>query len=103
VAITLTLAAAFEPYGPEWVILQKKFSTGATLREIGSMGEIMSELIGIPPPPREAKRNVGEMLRWFRRHWCVICPWLPHVQLRDYKEQIIDGLRQMVETMGGIL
>jgi hypothetical protein len=102
VAITATIAAMGEPACgcAEYRLLQAKFSTGATLREITSVAEVISLLAQIPGPSREAKRNVGEMVRWFKWNWGVVRAWLPLLHLRDSDNLVIDGTREIGETKG---
>jgi hypothetical protein len=84
----------------EYHLLQVKFSTGATLREISSIAELIAFLAGIPGPSREAKRNVAEMVRWFKWNWSAASAWLPMLALRDKADRVIDGRREISETKG---
>jgi hypothetical protein len=84
----------------EYRLLQIRFSTGVTLREISSIAEIVSILARIPGPSREAKRNVAVMMRWFRSNWPLVSGWLPALQLRDKDDRVINGKREIGETKG---
>jgi hypothetical protein len=76
-------------------ILQLAFSTGVRLRELRSIALVLANVAGIPPPHREARRNSGVVLAWFRRHWDVVLPLLPTLQLRDSDGNPINGMREV--------
>jgi hypothetical protein len=79
----------------EFRVLAARFSTGVTIRELVSVAEIVSSLARISPPSRDAKRNFGLMIRWFRSRWTSVGPWLPLISLCDEERCIIDGAREL--------
>jgi hypothetical protein len=81
----------------EFGILEAKFSTGASLAELASVAEVIAVSAKIAPPPREAKRNFGLMVQWFRTRWRSVAPWLPLVALTDVDGWVIDGRRELLE------
>ena len=81
----------------EFRVLQVKFSSGVTLRELTSIARILSLLAGIPEPPRTCKRSFPNLIKWFIANWQRVSPFLPCVQLRDDNNEIIDGRRELIE------
>jgi hypothetical protein len=81
----------------EFRVLAAKFSTGVTIRELASVAEIVSSLARISPPSRDAKRNFGLMIRWFRSRWTSVAAWLPFISLCDDDLRMIDGARELCD------
>jgi hypothetical protein len=78
-------------------VLQAKFSSGVRLRDLRSIALVICTLAKIEPPGRDAKRQLGLMLAWFRGNWEVVSSWLPFVHLCDDGGRPIDGQREFVE------
>jgi hypothetical protein len=78
-------------------ILSAKFSSGITFKELRSVAQVIVERGHIDPPCRDAKRNFGLLVAWFRRNWTGVLPWLDVIQLRDENDCVIDGMREMIE------
>jgi hypothetical protein len=68
------------------------------LRELRSIAIVITSLANVEPPGRDAKRQLGLMLDWFRRNWAVVACWLPFVNLCDERGRPIDGQREFVEA-----
>jgi hypothetical protein len=83
---------------PEVQILQAKFSSGVRLRELRSIALVIVAIANLEPPGRDAKRQLGLMLDWFRQNWAVVACWLPFVNLRDERGRTIDGQREFMEA-----
>jgi hypothetical protein len=79
----------------EFQILQAQFSSGVRLPELRSIALVLSSIADLPPPGRDAKRQLGLMVQWFVRHWNVVSCWLPFVTLRDEQGLPIDGRREL--------
>jgi hypothetical protein len=77
--------------------LSLKFSSGVTLKELGSIANVLVSVTGIDPPGRAEKRKYNEMVAWFGANWAAIEPWMPLIALRDRNGRIIDGEREMIE------
>jgi hypothetical protein len=85
--------------GEEIRILRAKFSSGVTLKELGSVGVLLSSLLDIAPPPRPARRSYVLLLKWFKERWSHILPILPFIQLRDDNDVPIDGQRELLDLL----
>jgi hypothetical protein len=81
----------------EFRILQVKFSSGVTLRELRSIASVLCQMAGIKPPSREENRHFPDLIKWFRQSWPVIAPWLPLISLRDERNRVVDGRRELFE------
>jgi hypothetical protein len=81
----------------EFKILQAKFSSGVTIRELQSVAEVLAGCTGILPPGREAKRSFAVLIKWYVRSWPRISPWLGIIELRDERGLVIDGQRESLE------
>jgi hypothetical protein len=78
-------------------MLQIKFSSGVTLKELRSLATIIVLFGSVVPPGRNAKRHFPEMVKWFVDNWAQITPWLPLIALRDQNFRVIDGHREGLE------
>jgi hypothetical protein len=78
-------------------LLQAKFSSGVTIRELLSVASVCAACAAIQPPGREAKRNFRLLMKWFIESWTRIGPWLAVVELRDERGVAIDGTREFME------
>jgi hypothetical protein len=81
----------------EFRLLQIKFSSGVTLKELRSVAAIIVMFGQVTPPGRNAKRHFPEMVKWFVNNWTQISPWLSFITLRDQNLPIIDGHREGIE------
>jgi hypothetical protein len=77
--------------------LQMKFSSGIRLHELRSVAAIVSQMTQIEPPERRAKRSYPLLVKWFKDNWGCVAMVLPLIQLRDAKDRVIDGRREMCE------
>lgn len=81
-----------------WSILKWHFSSGIRLKELASISIILSSLIKIPQPSRDERRSFPLLLNWYSANWILIEPLLPMINLRDSKDQIINGTRELYES-----
>jgi hypothetical protein len=58
---------------------------------------VIAQFAGIAPPSRAEKRNCADLVRWFRRSWKAIAPWLSLIELRDELNVKIDSTREVAD------
>jgi hypothetical protein len=82
----------------EMNFLQRKFSSGISLRELCSVAVIAATFAKISPPRRDSKRNRTALVQWFHSNWSQVLPFLVAIELRDTKGVVVDGIREIIET-----
>jgi hypothetical protein len=86
----------------EFRLLQVKFSTGVTLKELRSVSTVLVRFGGIKPPGKAARRRYNDLVKWYIANWAAIAAWLPFISLRDQYDGIIDGQREAIEKLFGL-
>lgn len=82
----------------EYRTLLQKFSSGVRLPELCSVAKILCTILsGLIEPSRDQKRSFPLLIEWYHNYWDLISPVLPLIQLRDEKDQVIDGRRELIE------
>jgi hypothetical protein len=79
----------------EFQVLQSKFSSGVTLKELRSVAVVISLMGGLAQPNRFQKRSYCAMVDWYRKNWDVAWSYLRWIQLRDENDVPIDGVREV--------
>lgn len=82
-----------------WSALKWHFSSGIRLKELASISIIISAMLKIQQPTRDERRSFPLLLKWYSSYWKLIEPILPIIHLRDSSNQIIDGRRELYESL----
>ena len=70
----------------QWQVLQQRFTTGLTIKELTSIAVIIREVcpeLPLKKMKRETKRNLTLLVQWFIENWNSISPILPYITLYD--------------------
>ena len=70
----------------QWEILQQKFSTGITIKELTSIAVIISNAcpnLKLTKITRETKRTFSSLIQWFIDNWDAVYPILSYITLYD--------------------
>jgi hypothetical protein len=65
----------------EFRLLQVKFSSGVTLKELRSLAAIIVSFRPVAPPGGNAERHFPDMVKWFVDNWAQVSPWMPFIAL----------------------
>ena len=80
----------------QWEVLQQKFTTGITFKELRSIALILEEMIpNLTKMDRPTKRSFPLLLKWFISNWSLIEMYLPYIHLVDDNFNVINGVSQI--------
>jgi hypothetical protein len=60
---------------------------------------VAASLTAVTAPSREVKRSRIALVQWFSQNWIQLYPLLSLMELRDAKETVVDGTRELIETL----
>jgi hypothetical protein len=82
---------------PSSEFLRRQFSSGLRANELKPIAAVAAMTTKIKGPTRAMKRSFPQLTRWFDNNWQTLVPIMPLIQLRDERNLVIDGNRELVE------